>query len=222
MRRRSRVAGRQHPGCSAAVALEEPPPSAVEVPVGEELPGHSRWRTAVRVALIAVVLAALGMGAWLHGETDALRGSAATSNRALLDRGPTAEVSGQVRDAVERVFSYDFARLDDNECAAAVITGRSLPTTIANSLGTSAGARAAGRGGGDRARAGRQAARWRSGGRGGVYRPASQPERPGAATAYGRKAAGYRAADRQQLEGRRRATILSTTGGKRCRTAAVR
>ncbi|HJT04747.1 MAG TPA: hypothetical protein VJ757_14145, partial [Pseudonocardiaceae bacterium] len=34
------------------------------------------------------------------------------------------EVSGQVRDAVERVFSYDFARLDDNERAAtAVITG---------------------------------------------------------------------------------------------------
>ena len=43
---------------------------------------------------------------------------------ALLDVGATAEVSGQVRDAVERVFSYDFARLDDNErAAAAVVTG---------------------------------------------------------------------------------------------------
>jgi Mce-associated membrane protein len=75
------------------------------------------------VALIAVVLAALGVAAWLHRETDALLGSAATSNRALLDPGPTAEVAGQVRDAVERVISYDFARLDDNERAATVISG---------------------------------------------------------------------------------------------------
>jgi Mce-associated membrane protein len=126
-RRRPRVAGRQHPSRSGAVALDEPAPSVVEIPVGEEVTqpaGRSRWVTPLRVGLVAVLLIALGLAAWWRGETNALLGSAATSNRALLDVGTTAQVSGQVRDAVERVFSYDFARLDDNErAAAAVITG---------------------------------------------------------------------------------------------------
>ena len=123
-RRRPRVAGRQHPGRPGAIALEEPPPSVEEAPAGEEVTARSRWRTAVRVALVAVSLSALGTAVWLHGQTNALLGSAAMSNRALLDPGRTAEVSGQVRDAVERVFSHDFARLDDNERAAtAMITG---------------------------------------------------------------------------------------------------
>jgi Mce-associated membrane protein len=127
-RRRPRVAGRQHPSRPGAVALDEPPPSlgkaAGEAPADEEVAARSRWWTPVQVALVAVVLVALGTAAWLHGQTNALLESAAMSNRALLDPARTAEVSGQVRDAVERVFSYDFARLDDNErAAAAMITG---------------------------------------------------------------------------------------------------
>ncbi|HSZ30651.1 MAG TPA: hypothetical protein VK784_12965 [Pseudonocardiaceae bacterium] len=79
---------------------------------------------ATLVALVASVVIALGLAAWFRGEANQLAGSAAASNDALVDAGTTAQVSGQVREAVHRVFSYDFARLDDNERAAAeVITG---------------------------------------------------------------------------------------------------
>jgi Mce-associated membrane protein len=79
---------------------------------------------ATLVALVAVVVIALGLAAWFRGEANQLAGSAAASNDALVDADTTAQVSGQVREAVQRVFSYDFARLDDNERAAAeVITG---------------------------------------------------------------------------------------------------
>jgi Mce-associated membrane protein len=109
------------------IALDDPAPGVERDAAGEEVAqpaGRSRWLIPVRVALVAVLLIALVLAAWWRGETNALLGSAATSNRALLDVGTTAQVSAQVQDAVERVFSYDYARLDDNErAAAAVITG---------------------------------------------------------------------------------------------------
>jgi Mce-associated membrane protein len=144
IRRRPRVAGRRpstdrpgqldpHGNRPGAIALDDPTVRPAEVVVGEKVvagdevvqpAGRARWSIPVRVALVVVTLIALGLAAWWRGETHALLGSAAASNRALLDVGTTAEISGQVRDAVERVFSYDFARLDENERAAtAVITG---------------------------------------------------------------------------------------------------
>jgi Mce-associated membrane protein len=79
---------------------------------------------ATLVGLGAAVVIALGLAAWFRGEANQLAGSAAASNQALVDAGATAQVSGQVREAVQRVFSYDFARLDDNErVASGVITG---------------------------------------------------------------------------------------------------
>jgi len=152
-RRRPRVAGRrpltdrpdqlhQRGNRPGAIVLDEPAGRPAEVDAAEidvaevdaaevaaregvtQPAGRSRWSTPVRVALVVVMLIALGLAAWWRGETHALLGTAASSNRALLDVGTTAEISEQVRDAVERVFSYDFARLDDNErAAAAVITG---------------------------------------------------------------------------------------------------
>ncbi|MGH3696380.1 MAG: hypothetical protein ACRDRX_20700 [Pseudonocardiaceae bacterium] len=86
-------------------------------------PTARRW-TAALVGLAVVLVLALGLAAWFRSEASRLLGATARSNAALLDVGATAQLTGQVRDAVERVFSYDFARLDDNERAAtAVITG---------------------------------------------------------------------------------------------------
>jgi Mce-associated membrane protein len=136
-RRRPRVAGRRHLTDRSgdlhqrgdrlgAIAVNDPVPCVADLPAGEEVvqpAAHSRWLSPVQVALVAVLVIALGLAAWLRGETNGLLASAASSNARLLDAAD-AEVSGQVRDAVERVFSYDFARLDDNErAAAAVITG---------------------------------------------------------------------------------------------------
>jgi Mce-associated membrane protein len=79
---------------------------------------------ATLVALLAALAIAVGLGAWFRGEANQLVGSAAATNEALVDTAGTAEVSAQVREAVRRVYSYDFARLDANEKAAnEVITG---------------------------------------------------------------------------------------------------
>lgn len=106
------------------------PAPAQSAPV-EEMAESSRRLTGVAtlVALVAAVVLILGLAAWFRGESNQLAGSAAASNNALVDAGTTAQVSGQVREAVQRVFSYDFARLDDNERAAAeVITGSFVST----------------------------------------------------------------------------------------------
>jgi Mce-associated membrane protein len=79
---------------------------------------------ATLVGLVAALVIALGLAFWFRGEVDQLVGTAAASNDALVDAGTTAQVSEQVTEAVQRVFSYDYARLDDNERAATeVITG---------------------------------------------------------------------------------------------------
>lgn len=142
-RRRPRVAGRSaaastvrkpdrypidRPGTTVLDDPAHPTNSAGSVGTVEEVtqqPGSPRHRlTVALVASTAVLVIALGFAAWFRGEANQLLDSAPKSNSALLDAGATAQVSGQVRDAVERVFSYDFARLDDNERAAdAVVTG---------------------------------------------------------------------------------------------------
>lgn len=102
-------------------------PIAAELAPTEKVAKPPRRVTAVAtlVALVAAVVLALGFAAWFRGEANQLTGSAAASNAALVDAGATAQVSAQVREAVQRVFSYDFARLDDNERAAdEVITGQ--------------------------------------------------------------------------------------------------
>ncbi|MGH3567469.1 MAG: hypothetical protein ACRDRH_15825 [Pseudonocardia sp.] len=53
----------------------------------------------------------------------AARSTPAARNTALTDVAATAEVAGQLGDALETVYSFDFARLDENERAArAVLT----------------------------------------------------------------------------------------------------
>jgi Mce-associated membrane protein len=79
---------------------------------------------AVLVIAVVVLASAVGLAGAFRNEANQLSGSAAASNAALVDVGATAQVDEQVRDAVERVYSYDFARLDDNERAArTIITG---------------------------------------------------------------------------------------------------
>lgn len=79
---------------------------------------------ATLVALVAALVIAVSLGAWFRGAANELTGSTAATNKALIDKAATAEVSAQISDAVKRVYSYDFARLDDNERAAGeVVTG---------------------------------------------------------------------------------------------------
>jgi len=78
----------------------------------------------MRVPLLAAALVVLtGLAVFFGIEDARLRGTPAAANSALVDVGTTAEVSGQLTDALQTIYSYDFARLDENERAArAVIT----------------------------------------------------------------------------------------------------
>jgi Mce-associated membrane protein len=76
------------------------------------------------VVLLLVAAIALGAAAYFRGQA-ARASTGAVDNRALVDPTATAEVLGQVSNAIEVVLSYDFSRLDDNERAGRdVTTGR--------------------------------------------------------------------------------------------------
>ncbi|MDA3624977.1 hypothetical protein OU415_06000 [Saccharopolyspora sp. WRP15-2] len=63
-----------------------------------------------------VVLAALAV--WFGVEAYAVRYTGAAANEALVSAGETSEVTGQVSDAVEKLFSYDFNDTAKTETAA--------------------------------------------------------------------------------------------------------
>jgi Mce-associated membrane protein len=89
-----------------------------------DLASDSGSKRSVRVPLLAAALVVFTGLAVFVGIGDArLRGTPAAANSALVDVGTTAEVSGQLTDALQTIYSYDFARLDENErTARAVIT----------------------------------------------------------------------------------------------------
>ncbi|MBW0117818.1 nuclear transport factor 2 family protein [Pseudonocardia abyssalis] len=76
----------------------------------------SRLRTMPVLAALLVVLVALSV--FFGIATAALRSSPSAANTALTDLTATSEVSTQLGDALELLYSYDFARLDENERAA--------------------------------------------------------------------------------------------------------
>lgn len=76
--------------------------------------------TLVAVIVVCLVLAGLafwqGRQAWTSGPV---------SNQAVVDVGGTAELVGQSRESIEKIFSYDFTRLDDSvEAARTTSTGQ--------------------------------------------------------------------------------------------------
>jgi Mce-associated membrane protein len=121
-------------------AVEEAPgeeETAAQRPTGKRLsalrrpalrrrprPGPTRTRRRVPTVALAVALAVLTCAAVFFAVANAtLRGTPAARNTALVDIGATAQVSQQIDDALRTVYSFDFARLDQNEAAArAVIT----------------------------------------------------------------------------------------------------
>jgi Mce-associated membrane protein len=98
--------------------IDEEPPAPAR---GARLPEALRRRA---VPLLTTALVLLTTVAVAAGIQDArLRDTPAAANTALVDVGATAEIAGQLSDAIETIYSFDFARLDENENAArAVIT----------------------------------------------------------------------------------------------------
>lgn len=68
--------------------------------------------------LVGALVVLVGLAVFFGVATFALRSTPAATNTALTDVATTAEVTNQLGDALETVYSYDFARLDENERAA--------------------------------------------------------------------------------------------------------
>ncbi|NMI01140.1 DUF4440 domain-containing protein [Pseudonocardia acidicola] len=87
-------------------------------------PGRfARLRTRPVVLLSAALAVLIGLSVFFGIENERLRGAPSAQNAALVDVGTTSQVIDQISDALKKVYSYDFTRLDENEKAArAVIT----------------------------------------------------------------------------------------------------
>jgi Mce-associated membrane protein len=92
---------------------------AARIDAETERPGRLAALRAQAVPLLAAAFVLFTALAVVAGVADArLRGTPAAENTALVDVGATAEAAGQLSDALETVYSFDFARLDENERAA--------------------------------------------------------------------------------------------------------
>ncbi|MEU6850172.1 hypothetical protein ABZ901_09620 [Actinacidiphila alni] len=102
-----------------------------DTPAADRKPGAARRRPGTATVLtvcLAVLTVLLGaLAAWSAGKAADLRDSAATGNSALTDSARTSEVKGSVTQAVNAVFSYNYAdttRTDD--AAERVLTGKAV------------------------------------------------------------------------------------------------
>jgi Mce-associated membrane protein len=92
-----------------------------EVPDGDTpapAPRAASLRSRAVPLLAAALVLLLGLAVVLAVADHSVRSSPAATNLALADVATTAEVAGQLGVALETVYSYDFARLDENERAA--------------------------------------------------------------------------------------------------------
>lgn len=103
-------------------ALRRPESTPRRQATAEGLDGERAERSVIRspiatlVALLAVVVIATGLAVWFRGEAEQLRNR--EGNDALVDVAATSQVLSDVNEALEAVYSYEVARLDENERTA--------------------------------------------------------------------------------------------------------
>ncbi|MFF9867234.1 hypothetical protein ACF1G0_17720 [Streptomyces sp. NPDC013953] len=108
---RRRVAGGRRPAARPAVR-----------------PRRAGFRGKRVPALLGVLTVLLGgFTAWAAGETSALRGDPAVRNTALTDLARTSEVKGRITQAVDELFSYNYAAPAEADRAVKEhLTGRAV------------------------------------------------------------------------------------------------
>ncbi|SDM64656.1 Mce-associated membrane protein [Lentzea albidocapillata subsp. violacea] len=105
----------------APEAVEWTPPPADEAePVTAKTSLQDGWVLPVALLLVAVLLGGLGTFFLVKSRS-------VSYDAALVDSATTSEVNGQVREAVEKSFSYNFADVESTEKAAReLLTGKAL------------------------------------------------------------------------------------------------
>ena len=111
------------------IVIERPEPAAKK-PREPREPRESRQIRHVRRLPAALGLATVllgGLAAWFAHEADAVRARPGATNVALTDPARTSEVTGQVTDAVNALFSYDYADTARTDAAAKrLLTGKAV------------------------------------------------------------------------------------------------
>jgi Mce-associated membrane protein len=81
--------------------------------------GIAAWPRKRRLLALATALGvSLGLAGWFGYQTLALRTDPVARNVALVDLGASTQAISQVSTAMERVYSFDYTRLDENERVA--------------------------------------------------------------------------------------------------------
>ncbi|MEJ3653891.1 hypothetical protein WEH80_12995 [Actinomycetes bacterium KLBMP 9759] len=114
----------EKPSGKAAAKQASAKPDSAAVGTGEEkkAPAQVRKQPWVVPALVGAVVLFTGLAANFGIAAAALRFDPAAANTALVDPAATAQVSGELSDALVSIYSYDFARLDENEKAALAVS----------------------------------------------------------------------------------------------------
>ncbi|CAG7630946.1 nuclear transport factor 2 family protein [Actinacidiphila bryophytorum] len=103
--------------------------AAVDVTPAADLPRKAPARPFPLAVTVLAVLAVLlgGFAAVAASRASALHGTVATHNTALTDTARTSEVKGQIAEAVNAVFSYDYADTARTDTAARrLLTGKAV------------------------------------------------------------------------------------------------
>ncbi len=95
-------------------------PVADEPVTDEPVASKPAWILPVALLVVAVLLGGLGTFFWIKSRS-------VSYDAALVDSATTSAVNGQVREAVEKSFSYNFADVESTEKAAReLLTGKAL------------------------------------------------------------------------------------------------
>ncbi|TDQ47882.1 Mce-associated membrane protein [Actinomycetospora succinea] len=80
--------------------------------------GRFAGSRALPITLVVAIVVCLVLGGLAFWKGREAWTTGPVSNQAVIDVGGTAELVGQSREAIEKIFSYDFSRLDDSADAA--------------------------------------------------------------------------------------------------------
>lgn len=111
----------------AAVPDDAPDDSIPPDGAGDARQHHLPWALLVFVALTVLTLVCGGLAAWFGAAASALTGQASARNHALSDPGETSQVKSQVTNAIDSLFSYNYANPGATEQAARrLLTGAAV------------------------------------------------------------------------------------------------
>lgn len=107
------AAEEQAPEADSAETDAEPEAEADDEPAARRVLAGLRTRTLVLIVVLSAVLGT-GLTYWFHSESAGLR-SAAAGNEAVVNPTRTNEVATQISGKLEKLWSYDYRRLDQQQ-----------------------------------------------------------------------------------------------------------